>query len=69
MWDRTLLAVTAAVLKKSTDEQINALRQNILADGLWETEKPDMIFMDHETLFVRFPSILIGIEPDGYTHS
>jgi|KBSMisStaDraftv2_1062788.scaffolds.fasta_scaffold1952639_2 hypothetical protein len=69
MWDSTLLSVTAGVLKHMTDDQLNALKQNVLDDGQWETEKPEMIFMDHETLFVRFPSILIGIEPDGYTHS
>lgn len=69
MWDSTVLNITAGVLKKATPEQLKALKENILADGQWETSKPDLIFMDHDTVFVRFPEILIGIERDGYTHS
>lgn len=69
MLPETRLSVTAAVFNEATPAQMQAMHENICAEGSWEHTTPNLIFMDHGTLFVRFPSILIGIEKDGYTHS
>lgn len=65
------------VLRDLTVEQERALKNNVLADGLWESAQSVKLWMDMGTLMLMPCSdldgndsmILIGIEKDGYTHS
>ncbi len=68
--------ITAGTLAAMTVEQFTALRDNIVAEGKWESVDGVQVssggfgdyigvmpFSDGESL------IFIGIEKDGYTHS
>jgi hypothetical protein len=62
--------VNAGTLAAMTDEQFRALRENILAEGLWEqVEGPVRVDGAGEYVGVYLPNLFIGIERDGYTHS
>lgn len=72
MFDEIRLSVSAKALKEATPTQLQALKENILADGKWETVKNGEVFiyMDWGTLMVNIDKqMLIGIEQSGYTHS
>jgi hypothetical protein len=63
------LTINAGTLRSMTDEQFHALRDNVLADGKWETVDGPLRIDGGEYLGVYLPNIFIGIEKDGYTHS
>lgn len=62
--------ITAGTLANMTIPQFEALRDNVLAEGRWDTIDEEIRVMgggDH--LGVELPGLYIGIEKDGYTHS
>lgn len=67
--------VTVGTLAQMTDEQFKALRDNVLAEDLWENAKGLYIsggadYIGVEPLDdVHSRIMFIGIERDGYTHS
>lgn len=61
--------LTAGTLCAMTDEQFHALRDNILAEGRWDTEDGPVNVMGGSYLGVTLQGMFIGIEPDGYTHT
>lgn len=65
------MKVSKAALANATDEQLIALRDNVLKH--WQQLHDDDIEIRTEILgaaiMVYLPDIVIGIEPDGYTHS
>lgn len=67
--------VTVGTLAQMTDEQFKALRDDVLAEGLWETAAGLYIsgggdYIGVEPLDdVHSRIMFIGIERDGYTHS
>lgn len=70
MKDYAKITLTGKAVKNMTDEQWNALRNNIVADGRWDNEPYEItVFDDMGTMMVSGLPIVIGIEPDGYTHS
>lgn len=61
-------------IAKATDEQLLALRDNVLAH--WDRVDDEDITIVLEpnisrppTLMISMAGFVIGIEPDGYTHS
>lgn len=75
--------ITVGTLRAMSKEQFEALKSNVLADGLWETAD-GLRLSGNDPLGVvptkykrasahltsaNEPLIYIGIEPDGYTHS
>ena len=64
------IEMTAGTLRSLSDEQFHALRDKVLADGLWETiSEPVRVDGMGEYVGVYLPNLFIGIEKDGYTHS
>ena len=62
--------ISAGTIASMTVEQFEALRDNICAKGHWEQlNDPIHVSGTGEYIGVHLPSIFIGIEPDGYTHS
>lgn len=68
--------ITVGTLRTMTVEQFQALRDNILNDGMWETASGVDIIGSGDHLGVQprggtpeQPYMYIGIERDGYTHS
>lgn len=71
--------VTAGTLAAMSDEQFAALRQNVLAEGQWDSAKGlrlsgggDYLGVEPMSSSLRgssVPLMFIGIERDGYTHS
>lgn len=73
----TPVTMTRSVMEKlvkAPPAQFQALLENVTSDGLWETADEVVLWWDFETLMV-IPKrdgerlIVLGIEPDGYTHS
>lgn len=63
-------------LANATDEQLKALRDNVLKHWQHVPDEGVIIIHDLGTLMVYLrtvpdqpPVIVVGIEPDGYTHS
>ena len=64
--------IPAGTLRAMTDDQFHALRDNILREGVWENVEGPLLVNGGESsgyIGVHLPSMFIGIEPDGYTHS
>jgi hypothetical protein len=61
--------VTAGTLAAMTDEQFRSLRDHILAEGRWDTVETVRVDGAGDYVGVYLPTIFIGIEKDGYTHS
>lgn len=66
--------VSVAVFQKANQHQMEALANNVFAEGLWENQDEFRVRMDFETVTVQImnqgrETIFLGIEPDGYTHS
>ena len=61
--------IPVGTLMNMTDEQLFALRQNVLAEGLWENVEGVLRIDGLDYLGVHLPGIFVGIEKDGYTHS
>lgn len=76
--------ITAGTIANMTTEQFEALKNNVCAEGRWETavslktygggdylgvEPMSGHITDTGTLVVESPMMYIGIERDGYTHS
>lgn len=64
---------TLAKLKENP-EQLNALVENVLREGQWETADHVVVWYDFDSLMVIPKAngerlLVIGIEKDGYTHS
>jgi hypothetical protein len=75
---RTHLKVemTVGTLRAMTHEQLDALQANIVGDGQWEHVDESLlaggrllISGDGAYLGIHLPSMFVGIEKDGYTHS
>jgi hypothetical protein len=63
------IQLTAGTICAMTDEQFHALRDNVLAGGLWENVDGPLRIDGGDYLGVFLPGIFVGIEKDGYTHS
>jgi hypothetical protein len=68
------IKTTVGVLASLTDAQLTSLRDNILAEGRWDTADAIKLFGGGDHLGVQpekdgHPMLYIGIERDGYTHS
>lgn len=69
------VTIYVATLKNMTDEQFAALRDQVLADGLWENARGLNFSASSDLVTVcpltadGDPMIYLGIEKDGYTHS
>ena len=61
--------VTAGVLAAMNTTQFEALQQNILQEGQWETVDDCRLSGYGEYVGVNIGGMFIGIEKDGYTHS
>jgi hypothetical protein len=62
--------ISAGTIASMTDEQFRALRDNICAEGRWESiNEPIHVSETGDYIGVNLPNIFIGIEKDGYTHS
>lgn len=61
--------VTAGTLAALTDEQFAALRDNVLAQGRFDSVGELRLAGGGDYLGVILPGLFIGIEKDGYTHS
>lgn len=62
--------INVGTLRNMTHEQLDALKENMLNDGKWESE--DVLHVSGgDYLGVTFDGnpLFIGIEKDGYTHS
>lgn len=68
MKPHAIVEITAGTLRDMTMEQLVALRQNVLADGNWETVNSCRI-SGIDPVGVNIGRMFIGIERDGYTHS
>jgi hypothetical protein len=74
---RTHLKVetTVGTLRAMTPEQLKALQENVLGDGRWEHVTAELLengvlrVDGFDYLGVHLPSMFVGIERDGYTHS
>ena len=69
-----IVTINVATLRSMTDEQFHALRDHVLADGLWENARGCLIrggdYISVEPLDGDAKSMIyLGIEKDGYTHS
>jgi len=65
----TIIEIPAGTLREMTYGQFKALRDNIVADGLWEHVEGPVRVSGTDPLGVHLPEMFIGIEHDGYTHS
>ncbi len=63
------IQLTAGTICAMSDEQFHALRDNVLAEGLWENVEGPLRIDGGDYLGVYLPNIFVGIEKDGYTHS
>jgi hypothetical protein len=61
--------ISAGTIASMTTEQFVALRDNICAEGKWDTIDQPIGVVGGDFLAVYLPDIFIGIEKDGYTHS
>lgn len=62
--------ISAGTIASMTTEQFIALRDNICAEGRWDqVNDPITVSGTGSYIGVHLPSLFIGIEKDGYTHS
>lgn len=61
--------ITVGTLASMTTPQFEALRDNVLAEGLWETVEEITINGSGDYVGVWVGGMFLGIEKDGYTHS
>jgi hypothetical protein len=74
MRNDTEVTIRVGTLKAMNAEQFLALKENVLADNMWENADSINLYMGDGALMVcpmngAFSMIVIGIEKDGYTHS
>lgn len=70
MQDGSTIKFTAKALNDMTLSQFEAIKANIAAPTKWDDKVYDVsIYSDFGTLMLSGLPIIIGIEPDGYTHS
>lgn len=66
--------ITVGTFRSLTTAQFEALKNNVLADGCWETSDSVRVsgggdYIGVEPMRQGARDIFIGIERDGYTHS
>ena len=70
MKPNVIIEIPAGTLATMTFGQFKALRDNIVAEGKWENvEAPVVRVSGGDYIGVHLPTMFIGIEKDGYTHS
>lgn len=70
MMPHVKIDVNAGVLSNMSVEQFQALQNNILAPGKWESQVEPVHISGHgEYIGLTVGGMFIGIEKDGYTHS
>lgn len=65
----TPIDTTAGTLAALTPEQFKALQENILAEGNWDHLSGPIRVVGSDPLSITLGGLMVGIEPDGYTHS
>jgi hypothetical protein len=70
----TPITTTAGTLSNMNTLQLDALQANFLREGRWETASRLTVLGSDPVTVVPYdendkPIMVIGIEPDGYTHS
>lgn len=75
MTNDTEINITIKALRDINPVQLEALQEQVLQEGRWDTATEVVIWVDGETIMLNIYSIkdgtpfLIGIETDGYCHS